>query len=86
VSRVKRFEEYRFVGVRDTMTVYDTDETELLEAFDPAHSSDSVSAVVSSGSSTMPVFTSAEHIGQTTLATSPTWNSKPHSGHLILGT
>jgi hypothetical protein len=35
VSRVKRFEEFRFVGVRDTMTVYDTDDadqTEVLQA------------------------------------------------------
>lgn len=35
MSRVKRFEEYRFVGVRDTMTVYDTDDadqTEVLQA------------------------------------------------------
>jgi hypothetical protein len=32
VSRVKRFEEFRFVGVRDTMTVYDTDEADQTEA------------------------------------------------------
>ena len=35
MSRVKRFEEFRFVGVRDTMTVYDTDDadqTEVLQA------------------------------------------------------
>jgi len=32
VSRVKRFEEFRFVGVRDTMTVYDTDDADQTEA------------------------------------------------------
>lgn len=32
MSRVKRFEEFRFVGVRDTMTVYDTDEADQTEA------------------------------------------------------
>ena len=35
MSRVKRFEEFRYVGVRDTMTVYDTDDadqTEVLQA------------------------------------------------------
>ncbi len=32
MSRVKRFEEFRFVGVRDTMTVYDTDEDDQTEA------------------------------------------------------
>lgn len=32
MSRVKRFEEFRFVGVRDTMTVYDTDDADQTEA------------------------------------------------------
>jgi hypothetical protein len=26
MTRLKRFEEFRFVGARDTMTVYDTDD------------------------------------------------------------
>ncbi len=30
MSRLKRFEEYRFVGVRDTMEVYDCDDSEQL--------------------------------------------------------
>jgi hypothetical protein len=32
VTRIKRFEEFRFVGVRDTMVVYDTDDPEQAEA------------------------------------------------------
>jgi hypothetical protein len=28
MTRLKRFEEFRFVGARDTMTVYDTDDDE----------------------------------------------------------
>lgn len=32
MTRVKRFEEYRFVGVRDTMRVYDTDDSDQSEA------------------------------------------------------
>jgi hypothetical protein len=32
VTRIKRFEEFRFVGVRDTMVVYDTDDPEQSEA------------------------------------------------------
>lgn len=28
MTRLKRFEEYRFVGARDTMTVYDTDDAD----------------------------------------------------------
>jgi hypothetical protein len=32
VTRIKRFEEFRFVGVRDTMLVYDTDDDEQSEA------------------------------------------------------
>lgn len=31
MSRLKRFEEFRFVGARDTMTVYDTDDAEQSE-------------------------------------------------------
>lgn len=32
MTRIKRFEEFRFVGVRDTMVVYDTDDPEQSEA------------------------------------------------------
>ena len=32
MTRLKRFEEFRFVGARDTMTVYDTDDAEQVEA------------------------------------------------------
>ena len=32
MTRIKRFEEFRFVGVRDTMVVYDTDDSEQFEA------------------------------------------------------
>ncbi|HEY5889774.1 MAG TPA: hypothetical protein VIW94_03615 [Acidimicrobiia bacterium] len=32
MTRLKRFEEYRFVGARDTMTVYDTDDADQVEA------------------------------------------------------
>jgi hypothetical protein len=32
VTRIKRFEEFRFVGVRDTMVVYDTDDSAQSEA------------------------------------------------------
>lgn len=31
MSRLKRFEEYRFVGTRDTMRVYDCDDADHLE-------------------------------------------------------
>jgi hypothetical protein len=31
MTRLKRFEEFRFVGARDTMTVYDTDDDEQAE-------------------------------------------------------
>lgn len=31
MTRLKRFEEYRFVGTRDTMTVYDTDDASQAE-------------------------------------------------------
>ena len=32
MTRIKRFEEFRFVGVRDTMVVYDTDDPEQSDA------------------------------------------------------
>ena len=32
MTRIKHFEEFRFVGVRDTMVVYDTDDSEQFEA------------------------------------------------------
>ena len=32
MTRIKRFEEFRFVGVRDTMVVYDTDDSAQSEA------------------------------------------------------
>ncbi len=31
MTRLKRFEEFRFVGARDTMTVYDTDDSDQVE-------------------------------------------------------
>lgn len=31
MSRLARFEEYRFVGTRDTMRVYDTDDADQFE-------------------------------------------------------
>ena len=31
MSRLKRFEEYRFVGTRDTMRVYDCDDADQFE-------------------------------------------------------
>lgn len=31
MARLKRFEEFRFVGARDTMRVYDTDDDEQLK-------------------------------------------------------
>lgn len=31
VSRLRRFDNYRFVGARDTMVVYDTDDSEQFE-------------------------------------------------------
>lgn len=31
MSRLRRLEEHRYVGVRDTMTVYDTDDNEQSE-------------------------------------------------------
>jgi hypothetical protein len=31
MTRLKRFEEFRFVGARDTMTVYDTDDADQAE-------------------------------------------------------
>ncbi|MGF1617176.1 MAG: hypothetical protein ACFCU2_05135 [Acidimicrobiia bacterium] len=40
MSRVKRFEEFRFVGVRDTMTVYDTDDADQTEALQARIDSD----------------------------------------------
>jgi hypothetical protein len=32
VTRLRRFEEFRFVGAKDTMNVYDTDNEEQAEA------------------------------------------------------
>jgi hypothetical protein len=40
VTRIKRFEEFRFVGVRDTMVVYDTDNSEQSEALQERIESD----------------------------------------------
>jgi hypothetical protein len=31
VSRLARFEDYRFVGIRDTMRVYDSDDSDQFE-------------------------------------------------------
>lgn len=31
MTRLRRFEEFRFIGTRDTMTVYDTDDPEQSE-------------------------------------------------------
>ncbi|CAN5870379.1 hypothetical protein BH23ACT4_BH23ACT4_15190 [soil metagenome] len=42
MSRVKRFEEFRFVGVRDTMTVYDTDDDDQTEAVQTRIDSDNL--------------------------------------------
>ncbi len=42
MSRVKRFEEFRFVGVRDTMTVYDTDDADQTEALQARIDSDNL--------------------------------------------
>ena len=42
MSRVKRFEEFRFVGVRDTMTVYDTDDADQTEALQARIESDNL--------------------------------------------
>ena len=42
MSRVKRFEEFRFVGVRDTMTVYDTDDSDQTEALQARIDSDNL--------------------------------------------
>ena len=42
MSRVKRFEEFRFVGVRDTMIVYDTDEADQTEALQARLDSDNL--------------------------------------------
>ena len=42
MSRVKRFEEFRFVGVRDTMTVYDTDDADQTEALETRIDSDNM--------------------------------------------
>ena len=44
MSRVKRFEEFRFVGVRDTMTVYDTDDADQTEALQARLDSDNLVA------------------------------------------
>lgn len=44
MSRVKRFEGFRFVGVRDTMTVYDTDDAEQSEALQARIESDDLVA------------------------------------------
>jgi hypothetical protein len=40
VTRIKRFEEFRFVGVRDTMVVYDTDDSVQSEALQERIESD----------------------------------------------
>jgi len=40
VTRIKRFEEFRFVGVRDTMVVYDTDDSAQSEALQERIESD----------------------------------------------
>lgn len=42
MSRVKRFEEFRFVGARDTMTVYDTDDADEAEALQARIDSDNL--------------------------------------------
>lgn len=44
MSRVKRFEKFRFVGVRDTMTVYDTDDADQTEALQTRLDSDNLVA------------------------------------------
>jgi hypothetical protein len=63
------------VTVVDPHGVPDTDEAVVLESAEPAHSL----------SSSRPVGTSAEHIGQVATAISPTTKLNPHSGQLILG-
>jgi hypothetical protein len=40
VSRLSRFEDYRFVGVRDTMRVYDCDDAEQFEELEGRVSAD----------------------------------------------
>ena len=40
MTRIKRFEEFRFVGVRDTMLVYDTDDSAQSEALQERIESD----------------------------------------------
>lgn len=40
MTRIKRFEEFRFVGVRDTMVVYDTDDSAQSEALQERIESD----------------------------------------------
>lgn len=40
MTRIKRFEEFRFVGVRDTMVVYDTDDSVQSEALQERIESD----------------------------------------------
>jgi hypothetical protein len=34
VSRLRRFEDYRYIGTRDTMRVYDCDEAEQFESLE----------------------------------------------------
>ena len=63
------------VAVVDRHRVPHTDEPVGLETSQPPHHS----------SSSIPVGTSAEHMGQVTLGTIPTMKVKSHSGHWILG-
>ncbi|MCZ6739170.1 MAG: hypothetical protein O7C01_05270 [Actinobacteria bacterium] len=66
----------RVVTVVDQHRVPRADESIVLEPAEPAHSAES---------SSMPVSTSVEHIGQVTTGIIPTMNLKPHSGHSIFG-
>ncbi len=64
------------VTVVDAHSVPGSDEPVVLETGEPAHSSSSV---------TIPVGTSAEHMGHVTVSTMPTMKLNPHSGHSIFG-
>lgn len=64
------------VTVVDAHVIPGPDESIVLESGQTAHSP---------SSSSMPVETSAEHMGQVTVGTMPTMNVNPHSGHSIFG-